>query len=204
MDHTALNRRALLLSYVTVFYNLIEGSVSILVGAGAASAALIGFGLDSFIESLSGAVMIWRFTPHASLSPWQVEMREQRAITLVSFTFFALGGYVLFEAGRDLLRTEAPEGTLLGIVIAIISIITMPILFWLKWSAGKKLGSHSLQADSRQTLTCMFLSVALLVGLGLNLWFGLWWADPAVGALIGLYLFKEGVSTYRKRELCAC
>ncbi|HSG99147.1 MAG TPA: cation transporter [candidate division Zixibacteria bacterium] len=204
MDRVALNRRALTLSYLTVGYNLLEGAVSLLVGAGAASSALIGFGLDSFIESLSGAVMIWRFTPHATLSAEQTAAREQRAVTLVSYTFFVLGAYVLFEACRDLIRADAPEATVWGVVIALVSLITMPLLYWLKRSAGTKLGSHSLLADAKQTLACMLLSLALLVGLGLNLWLGLWWADPAAGVFIGLFLINEGISVFRKRELCSC
>lgn len=204
MDQASLNRRALALSYVTVAFNLLEGVVSIAVGAGVASSALIGFGLDSFIESLSGAVMIWRFTPHATLSAEQAVAREGRAVTLVSYTFFILGAFVLFESGRDLLSAEAPEATVWGVVIAIVSLITMPLLFWLKHSAGKKLGSHSLLADAKQTLACMALSLALLIGLGLNLWFGLWWADPAAGLFIGLFLIKEGINVFRSRELCSC
>ena len=99
---TQLNERALRLSYFTVGYNVLEGAASIVAGAVAGSVALVGFGLDSFVESLSGGVMIWRFQPHGTLTPHEVEQREQRALKIVGSTFYILAAYVLFEAGRKL------------------------------------------------------------------------------------------------------
>jgi cation diffusion facilitator family transporter len=199
-----LHKRALGLSYFTVGYNIIEGIASIAAGFWAGSIALVGFGLDSFIESMSGSIMIWRFGKHEKLSQEEEERIEKKAVKLVAITFFILGAYVLFESVKKLLRREIPDPSIIGIIIAMISIIVMPILFYLKYKTGKQIKSRSLMADSKETLACMFLSAALLVGLGLNYLYGLWQADPVVGLIIVAYLLKEGYSTWKEEELCSC
>ncbi len=199
-----LQKRALLLSYLTVGYNVLEGVVSIFAGFLAGSIALVGFGLDSFVESLSGGVMIWRFRPHPGLSPEEEERREKKAVRLVGCTFFVLAAYVLYESVKKLWLQEAPDPSLLGIAIACISLILMPVLFYYKYSTGKSLGSASLVADSKQTLACAFLSSALLVGLGLNYLYGLWQADPVIGLLIAAMLVREGYTALKEEKLCTC
>lgn len=197
------NKRALILSWITVGYNVIEGVFSIAFGLAAGSIALIGFGLDSFIESLSGSVMIWRFS-QTELTEKQEEAIEKKAARLVAYTFFILGAYVSFEAIKDLVLMEAAEKSLSGIIIAVISIIVMPALFLAKRQTGRKLSSRSLIADSKQTLVCVFLSVALLVGLTLNYLFNLWWADPAASLVIVIFIMREGYKTYKEEEFCEC
>jgi cation diffusion facilitator family transporter len=196
-----LHKKALGLSYFTVGYNIIEGIASIAAGFWAGSIALVGFGLDSFIESMSGSIMIWRFRKHEKLSQEEEEKIEKKAVKLVAITFFILGAYVLFESVKKLLRREIPDPSIIGIIIAMISIIVMPILFHLKYKTGKQIKSRSLMADSKETLACMLLSAALLVGLGLNYLYGLWKADPVVGLIIVVYLLKEGYSTWKEEEL---
>ncbi len=204
MTDSSLHKKALSLSYFTVGYNISEGVVSILAGFLAGSIALVGFGLDSFVESLSGSVMIWRLRKHGKISEEEEEKVERRAVRLIAYTFFILGAYVCYESIEKLYGHEIPDPSLLGIIIAIISIIVMPILFYLKYQTGKSMGSRSLIADSKETLACVFLSGALLVGLGLNYLFGFWQADPIVGLLIVTYLLKEGYSTLKEGELCSC
>lgn len=199
MDST-LHRRALALSYFTVGYNVVEGLVSILAGVLAGSIALIGFGLDSFVESLSGGVMVWRFRMHGRVSEEEEERIEARATKLVGYTFVLLGCYVLYESGSKLLRQEMPAPSLLGIIIAVVSLIVMPGLSLLKLRTGQAVGSRSLIADSRETLACAWLSVGLLVGLGLNYLFRLWWADPVAALLIVAFLFREGYETLTEEE----
>lgn len=198
-----LNRKALLLSYFTVGYNLVEGVVSIVAGAMAGSIALIRFGLDSFVESLSGGVMIWRFRKRGKLSEEEEENIERKATRLVGYTFFILAIYVLYESISKLVFQETPDPSLFGIIIAIVSLIVMPILFYQKYETGKALGSRSLVADSRQTLACMFLSFALLIGLGANYLFGFWQADLIVGIIVVIFLVWEGYETIREEELDA-
>lgn len=168
----------------------------------AGSIALTGFGLDSFVESLSGGIMIWRFTKHGTLE--EEEKKEKRAIKLVAISFFLLGIYILFESVKKLYLSEAPSPSLLGIIIAIVSLITMPILFYVKNRTARTIKSESMIADSKQTLACMFLSLALLIGLGLNYFFGYWHADPIIGLIIFIFLIKEGYGVYRKGKVCSC
>jgi divalent metal cation (Fe/Co/Zn/Cd) transporter len=198
-----LQGRALLLSYFTVGYNVLEGVASIAAGALAGSVALVGFGLDSFIESISGGVMIWRFSQRG-LTEEEERKVEAKAVRLVGWSFFILAAYVLFEAAKKLLKREIPQPSLFGIAVAAASLIIMPLLYIAKQRTGRKLGSHSLVADSRQTLACTLMSAALLLGLLANRLFGLWQADPVVGGFIGIWLIREGIETLRSRELCSC
>jgi len=202
--NSKLHRKALLLSYFTVGYNLFEGVVSIAAGVLAGSIALLGFGLDSFVESLSGAVMVWRFRKHGGISGEEEEKIERKAIGLVGYTFFIFAAYVFYESVKKLYLHETPDPSLLGLIIAIVSIIVMPVLFYLKYKTGKSIGSRSLVVDSKQTLACVFLSFALLIGLGLNYLYGLWWADPVVGLIVVVYLVKEGYEALKEGKLCGC
>ena len=199
-----LHRKALSLSYFTVGYNIIEGIVSILAGVLAGSIALIGFGLDSFVESLSGGVMIWRFRKHGQMSEEEEERVEAKAVRLIAYTFFILGAYVLYESVKKLYIHDMPDPSLFGIIIAIVSIIAMPVLFYIKYRTGKTINSRSLVADSKQTLVCCILSVALLIGLGLNYLFGFWQADPIVGLVTVIFLTREGYIALKEEKLCSC
>ncbi|MEK6692912.1 MAG: cation transporter [Nitrospirota bacterium] len=199
-----LRNKALILSYITVGYNILEGIASIFAGVVAGSIALVGFGLDSFAESLSGGIMVWRFRRNGEMSEKEEERIERKATKLVAYTFFVLGVYVLYESVKKLYLRETPDPSLLGIIIAIISIIVMPVLFYIKYRTGKSMKSRSLVADSKQTLACVFLSVALLIGLGINYLYSIWWADPAVGLVIVAYLIREGYTTLKEEKLCSC
>ena len=195
-----LHKRALSLSYFTVGYNILEGILSILAGWLAGSIALVGFGLDSFVESLSGGIMVWRFKKSAALSEEEEERIEKKAARFVGYSFFILGAYVLYESAKKLYLRETPDPSLFGLLIAVASIIVMPVLFTVKFKTGKALGSRSLIADSKETLACVFLSVALLIGLASNYFFGLWQADPIVGLIIVIFLFREGYETILDEE----
>ena len=187
-----LHSKALKLSYFTVGYNIIECIISLFAGFLAGSTALLGFGSDSLVESLSGTIMIWRFRKHGILSKYEEDEIEKKATFYVGIIFFIFGAYILYESIRKLLIVDKPEPSFIGILIAIASIIVMPILFYSKYKTGKSLGSKSLVADSKQTLACLFMSVSLLIGLGLNYWIGFWQADSIVGLIIVAFLFKEG------------
>ena len=204
MTSVSLHKKALFLSYLTVGYNIIEGLISILAGYLAGSIALVGFGLDSFVESLSGGIMIWRFSRHTDVTAEEEERREKLAVKLVGWTFLLLAAYVLYESLNKLVFQEAPAPSVLGIAIALISLIVMPLLFFLKLRTSEDLGSASLKADAKQTLACAFLSLALLVGLGLNYLVGFWQADPALGLIIAVILGREGYETLKEEKLCSC
>jgi len=190
---------ALWLSVFTVTYNLIEGVVSVVFSRMDRSAALLGFGVDSFVESLSGMVMIWRFA-----SPQGTERREHLAARLVGFSFFVLAAYVIYEAVAALRGVERIERSPAPLIIAVLSLLVMPTLFALKRWTAIQLGSRSLMADARQTLACMLLSGALLIGTGLNYWTGVWQADSIAALLIAVFLIREGYQAVTTKERCSC
>lgn len=191
-------KKALLLSFATVIYNVVEGIVAVIVGSLTNSSALFAFGLDSFIESLSGSVMIWRFGKPRD--PEDEERVEQKARKLVAYTFFILAAYVLYDATSQLFAREEPEKSLFGIVIAVLSLLIMPVLAIAKRRTGEQLKSKSLIADSQQTFACVIMSGTLLLGVGLNYAFGLWWADPVAGIAIAFLLLHEGKEALEGEE----
>ena len=203
-DAKGLHTSAFYLSVFTVAYNFLEGIISIFFGHISGSVALLGFGLDSFVESVSGGIMIRRFRAHGNLTEQEEEKLEAKSAKLIAYSFFILGAYISFESLKKLILREHPEPSLIGIIIAIASIIVMPILFYLKYRVGKSIGSRSLVADSKQTLACLYLSFALLIGLGLNYLFGFWWSDPVVGLVIVAFLIREGYETLKVDRLGSC
>jgi divalent metal cation (Fe/Co/Zn/Cd) transporter len=188
-----LYKKGLHLEYFTVGYNIMEAIVSIVFGGIANSIALVGFGLDSIVESLSGLILIWRLSQHKKISEDEEEKIEKKAAKFVAISFFLLGLYVLFQSLKKLILREIPDPSLPGIIIAVTSMIVMPILTVKKYKIGKRINSRALVADSKETLACSFLSLALLLGLGANFLWGFWQADSIVGMIIVIFLFREGL-----------
>lgn len=186
------------LEYFTLAWNALEAVIAVGCGYYAASTALIGFGLDSVIESLSGAVLLWRLWegPHA-------EQREARALKLVGVSFLVLAAYVAFESVSTLWNGEPPEVSYVGIGLAVASVIVMPLLARAKRKVARRLDSQALHADSRQTDLCSYLSAILLIGLGANAACGWWWADPVAGLLMVPIIGREGVNALRG-QACGC
>src|SRR3990170_2073871 len=122
----------------------------------------------------------------------------------LSLSYFTVGYNILYESVRKLYLQEMPDPSFLGIIIAIVSIIVMPVLFYIKYQTGKTINSRSLVADSKQTLVCCILSVALLIGLGLNYLYGFWQADPIVGLVTVIFLIREGYIALKEEKLCSC
>ncbi|CAA9229904.1 MAG: hypothetical protein AVDCRST_MAG42-1072 [uncultured Chthoniobacterales bacterium] len=195
MNDVAVARR---LEYATLSWNVVEGAVSITAGLLAGSVALVGFGVDAFIESVSGAVLLWRLQA-GELG----ESRERAALRLVGVSFLLLAAYVLFEATASLLRREPPEASTLGIVIAATSLLIMPLLARAKRRVAARMNSRALAADSRQTQLCAYLSAILLVGLALNYLFGWWWSDPLAALIMVPIIAREGIEALRG-ETCGC
>lgn len=191
-----LSKRALNLAYFTIIYNIIEGILSIFAGLIAGSISLVGFGLDSAVESLSAIVVAWRFRKHGKIDEHEEEEIEERALKYIGYTFFILAIYVLYESIRKIYTGEISEPSILGILITTASIIVMPVLFYYKYQTGKALGSRSLIADSKETLACLFLSGAVLIGLLANYFYGFWQADPLIGFLIVIFLLREGYEIF--------
>ncbi len=192
-------RRGRALEYLTLGWNLVEAVVAITAGALAGSSALLGFGIDSVIESSSGAVLLWRLR----VGP-EGEEREQMALRLVGVSFLALAVYVGWESGATLWRREPPDESLVGIVLAAVSLVVMPVLARAKRRVAGDLGSRALEADSRQTDLCAVLSAILLAGLVLNAWLGWWWADPLAGLAMVPVIALEGTRALRGERCDDC
>ena len=189
-------RQALRLEYLTVGYNALEAGVAIGFGLAAGSVALVGFGLDSIIESLSGLVLIWRLAGRAQ-SAAHAARKERRAVRFVGLTFLLLGGYVFYEAVEKLIGGQPPARSLPGVLLALVSLAVMPWLARRKRRLGERMGSRALVADAKETLACAWLSAALLLGLGANYLWGFWQADPLAGLVIVWFLLREGMENLR-------
>ncbi len=193
-----LNRRSLRLAYATAGYNLVEGIVAVAAGAAASSVALLGFGLDSFVEVSSALVVIWQFRSRIP------EARERLALRLIAVSFFALAAWVTVDAARSLLSAEQADISVAGIAIAATSVVVMPMLVWAKRRTGRELGSATVVADSMQTMLCTYLSAIVLVGLLLNATLGWWWADPVAALVIAAVAVREGVEAWRGEQCDDC
>ncbi|HEY7166415.1 MAG TPA: cation transporter [Candidatus Binatia bacterium] len=185
------HKKALIAEYFTVTWNIIEGIVGIAAGVGAGSIALIGFGLDSYIEVASGAVLIWRLRKHGFGDDGE-KAAEKRAVLFVGITFLLLAAYVTFESGKKLLFHKHPNESLIGIILAIVSLVVMPGLAFYKRKIAAEINSRALRADALETLACSYLSLALVLGLGANALFGWWWADPIAALAMVYFLVREG------------
>ena len=192
-----LSRRIRILVAVTIGYNVVEAVVALTAGVAASSAALVGFGLDSVIEVGSAAAVAWQFTGS------DPQARERAALRIIAVSFFALAGYVAVEAVLSLSGGSDARHSSVGLVLAGLSLLVMPVLSWAERRTGRELGSKSAVADSKQTLLCTYLSAVLLVGLALNSLFGWSWADPVAALVIAAVAVREGRAAWRGDLCCA-
>lgn len=190
-------RRGRRLEYLTVGWNVVEAVLSIGAGLAAGSVALVGFGVDSVIESIAGVAMLWRLRDGES-----GERREPVALRIVSGSLILLALYVAYEAAESLYARRPPEASYVGIIVAGASLAGMPLLARAKRRVARALGSRAMEADSRQTDLCAYLSAILLAGLALNALFGWWWADPVAGLVMSPFIAKEGVDALRGEKRC--
>ena len=192
-----LGRRAQLLAGASVAYNVVEAAVAVAAGVVAGSVALVGFGLDSVVEVSSGLVVLWQFRHPLP------ETRERRALRLMALSFFALAAYVTVESVRSLATGHAAEHSPVGIALAAVTLVVMPVLSWAQRRTGRRLGSATVVADSTQTLLCTYLSAVLLAGLVVNATLGWSWADPVAGLVIAAVAAREGRDAWRGEACCA-
>ncbi|MEW5807514.1 MAG: cation transporter [Acidobacteriota bacterium] len=222
-----LLKKGLRLEYFTIGWNVVEAIVAIGAGIVAGSIALVGFGLDSIIETASGAILFWRLKKEIRVGSekWkekrkerggerekgmekqnekendeeyekvideEIETAEKRALLVVGITFLLLAFYVAYESGKKLILREMPEESIVGIVLAALSLIVMPVLSYLKMKTARQLNSKALEADAMETAICSYLSFTLLLGLTLNATLGWWWADPVAAIAMLPVIIKEG------------
>jgi divalent metal cation (Fe/Co/Zn/Cd) transporter len=193
-----LARRVRLLSWLSLGAMSVEGAVALLAGILAGSIALVGFGLDSAIEGFASVIIIWRFTGARVLS----QTAEDRAQKLVAVQFFLLAPYVAVESARALLDGSHADVSILGMALAVWSLVTMPLLGIAKQRIADEIGSAATKGEGRQNVLCAYLAGALLIGLAGNAIAGAWWLDPIVGLLIAAVAVKEGADAWRGDGCC--
>ncbi|MGY4869820.1 cation transporter [Mycolicibacterium elephantis] len=192
-----LIRRVRLFVAATISYNVVEAVVALAEGTRVSSTALIGFGLDSAVEVASAAAVAWQF---AARDP---ETREKTALRFIAFSFFALAAYVTADALLTLFGLGEARPSRIGIALAALSLVIMPVLSWAQRRAGSELGSRSAVADSKQTLLCTYLSAVLLIGLVFNAALGWTWTDPVAALGIAAIAIREGINAWRGDACCS-
>ncbi len=200
VDRAVLVRRGRWLEYFTIAYNSLEGLIAVVAGLTAGSIALVGFGFDSLIEVTSGTVLLWRL--HADVDEERRERVEAISLRIVGACFVILAIYITYDSVKSLISREAPEESLVGIVLAAVSLVIMPLLVRAKRRVARAINSGALMADSKQTELCTYLSAILLGGLLLNALLGWWWADPLAAVIMVPIIVKEGLEALRGETCC--
>jgi len=199
-DRASLVRRGRMLEYFTITYNSLEGLIAVVAGLMAGSIALLGFGFDSLIEVTSGAALVWRL--HSDADESRRERVEAITLRIVGVCFLLLAAYVSYDSIKSLIWREHPRESIPGIVLAIASLIVMPLLVRAKRKVARGINSAALMADSKQTQLCTYLSAILVGGLLLNALLGWWWADPVAALIMVPIIVKEGIEGLRGESCC--
>ena len=201
LDRSSYVRRGVRLEWFTIGYNSLEGLIALVAGLLSGSIALVGFGFDSVIEVTSGAALLWRL--QTDESERTRERHEATALRIVGVCFLLLALYVSYDALQALVSGDAPRPSVPGILLAMASLIVMPLLAMSKRRVAGRIGSAALTADATQTQLCTFLSAILLGGLSMNAAFGWWWADPVAALAMVPIMVHEGWDALRGRTCCA-
>jgi len=188
------------LQFATIAWNSAEAIIAVTAGVVAGSIALVGFGFDSGIEVTSGLAAVWLLARYHDEG--RREATEKVALRVIGVCFLLLAAFVLYDAITMLVLREPPDESFVGMVLAALSLIVMPLLVRLKRRVARGLNSGALEAESRQTMICAYLSAILLVGLGLNASLGWWWADPIAGIAMTPIIVREGLEAVRGETCC--
>ena len=186
-----LRRRGLRLAWFIVVWDVLEGIVAVTAGISAGSIALVGFGIDSTIEVFAASVVIWQLRGGA-------HARMRTALRLIAISFFILAAYVTFESLRDLIGGDESSKSIVGIALSVLALAVMVPVAFAQRRTGSELGNEVLVAQSAETWISNYLSISLLIGLGANAAFGLWWADPVVALGVAAIALKEGVAVWQE------
>jgi divalent metal cation (Fe/Co/Zn/Cd) transporter len=198
INNMAIRKHALTLVWVGAIWNIGEAGIALWSGVAANSVALLAFGLDSLIELFAGGVLIWRLTRSE-----QDEAAERKALRLVGISFFALAAYILVNSILTLTGTlPEPEPSMVGIALVVASAVVMTVLYFRKTTLAKQLNSPALAAEAKQSLFCDLQDVPVLLGLGLNVALGWWWADPLVALLLIPSIIREGRESVSNEDAC--
>jgi divalent metal cation (Fe/Co/Zn/Cd) transporter len=198
-DRAHALRQSRWLNAATIGWNTVEGVVAVAAGLAAGSVSLVGFGADSAIEVSAALVLAWRL--HQERHEGCMQNADRRATRLIAASFAVLAAYVAVEAVRDLITVARPDESIVGVVMAALSLAVMPVLARAKRRLAPALGSAAVVADANQTNLCALLSAVLLVGLAANAALGWWWADPVAGLGIAGLAAVEARRTWRAESL---
>src|ERR1700704_4576526 len=202
IDRPKIARRGKRLEYFTIGWNTLEGVVAVVAGAFAESISLVGFGIDSFIEVVSGVALLWRMSVDADVHGR--ETNERLTMRIVGYCFLALAVNIGYESIIGLIRRRVPESSLSGIILAVVALVVMPLLSRAKRRVGIQLGSAAMKADAKQATFCTYLSAILLAGLLLNTTFGIWWADPVAALIMVPIIANEGYEGLQGKACDSC
>jgi divalent metal cation (Fe/Co/Zn/Cd) transporter len=191
-------RRTRRLSWLSLLYMGLEGTIAVAAAIVAGSTALLGFGIDSAIEALASIIIVWRFTGGRTLS----ETAERRAQIAVAVSFFLLAPYIAYEAIDKLATGQHPQTSWAGIGLSAFSLAWMPILGAMKKRLGAQLDSQATAGEGTQNLLCAYLAAGVLAGLLANTVLGWWWLDPAIALIIAAVAVREGIEAWRGEECC--
>lgn len=203
LERQQLVRRGVWLAWFTIAWNAIEGIAAVAAGIAARSIALVGFGVDSYVEVFAGSVILWRLAKERHGQRLS-EAAEARAVRLIAVTFLVLAVGVGVESVRKLAVGAKPDESFFGIGLAAVSLMVMPLLARAKRQVGTQMGSRAVTADATETMLCVWLSAILLAGLGLNAVSGWWWADPLAGLGVVYVAGREGIEHWRADEVEDC
>jgi divalent metal cation (Fe/Co/Zn/Cd) transporter len=198
-ERDAAVARARRLNQISLAWNVAEMFVALAAGIAAGSVSLIGFGIDSGIEVSAALILAWRL--HQERRSGCMAAYDRIATRLIALAFVALAVYVWVDATTDLIAGTRPEATVPGLLLAVASVILMPWLARAKRALAPALGSQAVSADAQQTSLCALLSAVLIVGVGLNIAFGWWWADPVAALVIGALALEAGRRVWRAESL---
>jgi len=194
---------AFALVILTILYNVVEAIIAVLTGYSSESIALVGFGFDSLLEVSAAVLMLWRLIEQVQhRNDDAVEHAETMVHRFVGTTFILLAAYICYDAGTALWLQNKPEETLIGIILAALSLLIMPALALGKMRAAKEINSAALRSEAKETVACSILSLILLVGLALNAAFAWWWADPIAALIMIPWLVKEGITGLKGQACC--
>lgn len=183
----------------TMTYNIIEAVIALWSGMKAGSIALVGFGLDSVIECVAASALLWRLRVEARNADDEYLLKAEHIVhQVVGITFIFLALYVIGQASWILWQQNAPEESTVGIILAIASLVIMPVVSWGKFRVAREIGSAAMSSEAKETLACSYLSFTLLLGLVVNAILGWWWADPVAALLMIPWLVKEGQEGIRQ------
>ena len=186
-----LTRRGLRLAQFTVAYNVVEGIIAITAGVMAGLVSVIGFGIDSGIESIAAFLVALRLS--ARLRHGEAdEEKERLVLRAVAVTFFILAAYVTIEGIRSLVDSARPDASPIALVLLTTSVVVMPLLAAAKRRVGLALRDNLILADAAETRICVLLSISTLAGIGLFQLTGAAWLDPVAGFVIAAFAIHEG------------